>query len=99
MHRNERRRVGRVQRAGERARSSCCADGTPAGFHGQRNGRRRRGRTPATSKALLRRERSGWFQQKASVPANYTARAREAREERASSGRERENSMVRLGFL
>jgi hypothetical protein len=33
---DERRRAGRVQQAGERARSSCCADGTPAGFHGQR---------------------------------------------------------------
>jgi hypothetical protein len=30
MRRDERRRVGRVRRSRERARSSCCADGAPA---------------------------------------------------------------------
>jgi hypothetical protein len=33
----------------------------------------------------LWRRRSGWFQRRASVPANYTVTEREAREERASS--------------
>jgi hypothetical protein len=32
----------------ERARTSCCVDGAPTGFHGQRGGRRQRGKTPAT---------------------------------------------------
>jgi hypothetical protein len=31
MRRDERRRAGRVRRSRERARSSCCADGAPAG--------------------------------------------------------------------
>jgi hypothetical protein len=47
-----------------------------------------RRRTPAASRALLRR--------RASVPANYTARAREAREERARSGRERERAGIQF---
>jgi hypothetical protein len=38
---------------------------------------------------------SGQAPARASVPANYTARAREAREERASSGRERERERER----
>jgi hypothetical protein len=51
-----------------------------------------RWQTPVASRALFRCERSGWFRRRASVPANYTARAREAREERASLGRERERA-------
>jgi hypothetical protein len=55
-----------------------------------------RRRTPAASRALLRREGSTWFRRRALVPANYTARAREAREERARSGRERERAGIQF---
>jgi hypothetical protein len=60
MRRDERRRAGRVQRVGEWARLSCCANGTPARFHGQRGGRRRRRRTPTTVWASGRERGSLW---------------------------------------
>jgi hypothetical protein len=51
-----------------------------------RDGRRSwRWWSPGCCAGELRRERSGWFRRRASVPTNYTAREREAREERASS--------------
>jgi hypothetical protein len=42
----------------ERARSSCCANGTPARFHGQRGGRRRHGRVGERERELGEEERS-----------------------------------------
>jgi hypothetical protein len=41
------------------APTRCCADGTPARFHGQRGGRRRRRRTPETAWASGRERELG----------------------------------------
>jgi hypothetical protein len=57
MRMNGGRRAGRARQAGEWARSSCCADGAPAGLDGQRGGRRRR--TPAKAWASKECEREG----------------------------------------
>jgi hypothetical protein len=80
MRMNGGRRPGRARRAGERARSSCCTDGAPAGLHGQRDRRRRRGR--ARERGARERERKLGEEDRKGVAVQFIENGREG--ERAS---------------